>query len=144
VQRLFVTVGQRVQFGQSIARLRGRSTFDVIAPFAGTVVERCVSQGQMSGPRRPLVRLTRLDVRHVRFAVPTSGAPHVAPGVRVTVTAHPGDLRAPARIVRVAADRKAGSDVAYAIAELEADLDRRPWVVTGRVVYVFADFDAAT
>jgi multidrug resistance efflux pump len=57
VEKMFVTTGARVNRGDRIARLRGRGTFEVLAPFTGTVVDTCVAPGERSGPGRPLIRL---------------------------------------------------------------------------------------
>jgi biotin carboxyl carrier protein len=57
VEKMFVTTGARVHRGDRIARLRGRGTFEVVAPFTGTVVDTCVAAGERSGPGRPLIRL---------------------------------------------------------------------------------------
>jgi biotin carboxyl carrier protein len=57
VEKIFVTRGARVNRGDRIARLRGRGTFEVVAPFTGTVVDTCVVAGERSGPGRPLIRL---------------------------------------------------------------------------------------
>jgi biotin carboxyl carrier protein len=57
VEELFVKSGARINRGDRIARLRGRGSFDLVAPFAGTVVDTCVSPGELSGPGRPLIRL---------------------------------------------------------------------------------------
>jgi biotin carboxyl carrier protein len=57
VEEIFVRSGARINRGDRIARLRGRGTFEIVAPFAGTVVGTCVSPGEISGPGRPLIRL---------------------------------------------------------------------------------------
>jgi multidrug efflux pump subunit AcrA (membrane-fusion protein) len=136
---VFVTVGQSLERGDRIARLRGALVFDIFAPFAGYVVERCASPGQISGPGRPVVRMSRPNQREVRFAVPNANAAAlgISPGLPVTVALLPGDRQAPGTILQIAADGHADSDVSYAIAAVEVSPDVGSWIATGRVVYVF-------
>jgi hypothetical protein len=134
---LFVTVGQSLERGDRIARLRAALVFDIFAPFAGTVVARCASPGQITGPGRPVVRMSRPNQREVRFAVPNAAAFGISPGLPVTVALLPGDRQAPGTILQIAADGHADSDVSYAIAAVELSPDVGSWIATGRVVYVF-------
>jgi hypothetical protein len=138
VERVFVAVGQRVEPGDRIGELRGASVFDVVAPFAGMVIEKCAAPGEISGPGRPLVRVSQPNRRHVRFAVPTAAAWDISPGASVTVALVPGHLRAPATILQIAKQGDADSDLAYALAAVELSPGTGSWISTGRVVYVFA------
>lgn len=74
----------------------------VRAPFAGTVADVAVEQGEVAAPGAPLVRLVRLEPVHVTLAVPDRDVVSLRPGMEAEVIAGAGGMPAVGRITHVA------------------------------------------
>lgn len=74
----------------------------VRAPFAGTVADVAVEQGEVAAPGAPLVRLVRLEPIHVTLAVPDRDVVSLRRGMEAEVVAGAGGTPAIGQITHVA------------------------------------------
>jgi membrane fusion protein (multidrug efflux system) len=103
-----------------VARLtRARQEATVVAPFAGSVVERYLSPGALAGPGRPVVRLVTRSAPRVRFAVPEASRGRVLPDAAVTIRLSQPTSTLRGRVSGVGPDVDDASGMIFATAALD-------------------------
>jgi RND family efflux transporter MFP subunit len=130
-----------------VARLtRARQEATVVAPFAGSVVERYLSPGALAGPGRPVVRLATRSEPRVRFAVPEESRGRVLPDAVLTIRLSQPASTLRGRVSGVSPDVDDASGMIFATAALDlsgAAGEDRGTLATGVLARVFLDAGGA-
>lgn len=106
----------------------------LVAPFDGTVASRPISPGARVQAGQPILRLLGTGGTRIRFAVPESAAPRLAPGQPLQVAAREGGQKLVARLESVAPEVDAAARMVFAIAAFPQPPPRA--LATGTVVDV--------
>jgi membrane fusion protein, multidrug efflux system len=136
--------GIRRELLQARARVasltRAREEATVVAPFAGSVVERYLSPGALAGPGRPVVRLATRSEPRVRFAVPEESRGRVLPDAALTIRLSQPASTLRGRVSAVSPDVDDASGMIFATAALDlagAAGEDRGTLATGVLARVF-------